>query len=51
MHAEEPRGKSVNTCQLYSDLGNSSILAHGASYCGQSDKVLKYGCVCVFTAL
>jgi len=27
MHTGEPRGKRVNTCQLCSHLGNSSILA------------------------
>ena len=38
MHAEEPHGKQVNTCQLYSHLGNSSIFVHGCqSDNGQSD--------------
>jgi len=41
MDTEEPRGKQVNTCQLYSHLGNSSILACGASSCSQSDKYSK----------
>jgi len=39
MHAEEPSGKRVNTCQLYSHLGNSSILARCASCLGKSDKI------------